>query len=315
MIKTYTVKIKNSDNNSYVFKGDNLQGISFNFDKNATITTKAAENWYCATIWNGLFDFHNLANQTGLTHPAWDQNIFITSYTADGAAAMLHQMGKSGYNIGNLTYKLQKLTDLYILSFALVDPAGQNYLVNALQRSMPDIVIGMYDDYNSKDVTTMTYHELGHSIHYEKAGNYFWEQEIDYIIDNDGYGDGNASDAGRCALVESWGNFIQDYFEYLKYGNGSNALLYSLEGKIGQPDYEWFPVGVYLDLWDNEGFYGGVDYENTNITDNFGGMTISDTYNLLTSNISSPEELRDKIISNYPNSQAYIETLFNGYGY
>ena len=311
MLTTYKTKIKNGS--SYVFVNNDLSNISFNFDHYSDLSTKGCENWHCAVVWNSIYEGHKYANQMGISTPPNGLVVYLTSYLAEGAAPMLNKMGQSGYNIAQLAVKLEFIQKYYFIAAEAIAPSLSITMLAVLQKETPDIVIGM-DQSIFKDVERMTIHELGHSIHYLKAGNAFWEDEIDYTVDNEGYGSKSSANSGICALTESWGNYFEEYVCMLKYDGNSHALAQYIENMTGGGGYYWFPSGMYWDIYDDENTLPGFLTENPSITDNVSGITIPALYNLFPG-CNNINDFKVKLKLNYPSQQTQIETLFDGYGY
>ena len=312
MLSTYKTKIKNGS--GYEFVNSELNNISFNYDYYSDITTKGAENWNCAVVWNSIYEGHKYAGQMGINKPPNGLVVYLTSYLSEGAAPMLNNMGRSGYNVFKLNEKIEYLQEWYFIAADILTPTLTLTLLAVLQKETPDIVIGMEDSRLFEEVEGMTIHELGHSIHYLKAGPVFWEAEIEYIVDNDGYGTKTSTNSGICALTESWANYFQAYAYMLKNDNSQHTVLQSIEYMIGGGGFDWFPSGMYWDLFDHESTLPAFLTENPLINDNVSGITIPDVYDLF-SNCSDIDDFKSKLKINYPNQATDIEYLFESYGY
>ncbi|MGH7885098.1 MAG: hypothetical protein ACRENO_05315 [Thermodesulfobacteriota bacterium] len=117
------------------------------------------------------------------------------------------------------------------------------------------------------------FHELGHAMHYRRAGNNYW---YDYIaatlnatpVAGNPYGDGQGVDDGNVAVGESWAEFLGTNYAIRRYGNAANKARTSLflwQGNFlteYQPNPflqenerwfwggQWIPSGFYNDLMD-----------------------------------------------------------------
>jgi hypothetical protein len=312
MLMVYKTKIKNG--NSYAFINSDLENINFNFDYYSDVTTKGCENWYCALTWNSLYETRYYTTQIGINAPPNGLNIYLTSYTNEGAAPMIHKMDESGYSFADLASTLHSITAYYILT-ELAAPELINTISDHLGRRMPDIIYGMESNAQYRDLKrNLLYHELGHSVHYLKAGYIFWKNEIDYTIDNMGYGTKSSNNSGICALTESWGNYFGEYLHMLRYDDANHQYAQDIELMIGDNGNPWFPVGMYWDIYDDENTLPGIITENTNITDNVNGVNLPSAYNML-QGCDDIDDYKTTLKYYYPGQQTQINTLFDGYGY
>jgi hypothetical protein len=119
------------------------------------------------------------------------------------------------------------------------------------------------------------FHELGHAMHYSRAGNGYW---YDYIaatlradpIPGNPYGNGLGVDDGNVAVGESWAEFIGTNHVIRRYGTDALKTATFLRADIfgnPLPEYQanpflqenefyffggqWIPYGFYHDLIDD----------------------------------------------------------------
>ena len=123
----------------------------------------------------------------------------------------------------------------------------------------PDITMNwnVASESNSDDVRETIYHELAHAAHYSLVGKNYWQDEVNYTITNNGYGDGTAPGAGRCAIVESWGYMIGKKMADDRYGLLHSNTASGVPGRWARilerdfTEYNFIPSGWLYDLIDD----------------------------------------------------------------
>ncbi len=185
----------------------------------------------------------------------------------------------------------------------------------------------------SDQVKHLVYHELAHTIHWRAVSDRYWIDEIQYTLDNNGYGDGTAPGAGRPAVVEAWANFLGPTVADVAYGIQSSPYIYQNFGLVylstatessfiramerfdpNQPNDEvaWIPKGIMHDLRDNT----NVDEPFPSTDDQVSGYTIPQMFNALNNDVTNPIQYRNRLLQqNNNNQQAQVNTLFARYGY
>ena len=180
----------------------------------------------------------------------------------------------------------------------------------------------------SDKIKRKIYHELAHASHFAQVGDDYWEEEINYTIANGGYGDGTAAGAGRAAIVEAWGYHIGPTYADRRYGlEHSNTVppfstveqqthLNKLEAlTFWSITNQFIPIGIMHDLIDDNAI--NIVSENSGITDNVKGFSNNQIYLSLTSDVISPEEFKEKIVSIYLSSTSNTiedtDNLFDSY--
>ena len=135
----------------------------------------------------------------------------------------------------------------------------------------PDIVYNHGGDglRASDNVKETFYHEFSHASHWEALNdNGYWIGNALYIAQNSGYGDGTATGAQRCAVIEMWGYHYGPVCADYQYGlshslnnTGDPSFqeitrhIFELEGfaPAAPPNNNnrWIPQGLFLDCVDN----------------------------------------------------------------
>ena len=169
----------------------------------------------------------------------------------------------------------------------------QEYLgvyLSILQIFLPDITVGTkgmgYDG-----IYRMTVHELAHASHYARVGDKYWNPYIRYVIKSfiteggEAYGSGNGADSGYCELGEMWGYFME-------------STLYQDRYKVDLPIFGnrfWFKPDIFLELYKR-------------------GISRKEIYRALGADVTSVDDLKDKLISLYPTWETLISEIFSSNG-
>lgn len=178
----------------------------------------------------------------------------------------------------------------------------------------------------AQETIGITFHELGHAVHYNKVGRTYWLTVIaqyisNYLSTSTAYGNKN----NLTAVVESWGYFIGHTFTRTKYSANSVIAADQLRRLERQRRDDSVPRGFNFtdDVWIGWIPWGvGHDLIDvgepavTNINDLVSGYTIQGIFRGYTSSVTTVTALRNSILSNNGNSQAtHVNNLVAGYGW
>ncbi|WP_375417310.1 hypothetical protein [uncultured Hymenobacter sp.] len=218
--------------------------------------SKGASTWTAATLFNTLADAQTYSVARGLPGPVRGINIWLfpdIPLAGGGYAStpMLRRIAD--------TSLASRLIDNMLLNMG---PLGiAKYLLKQLlQRQLPDMTVFYRGDQGalaSHQLNPLLYHELGHTQHYSQVGNSFWSAFIGKIITSFGYGDKTGIEAGRVAISEGWGNYVERLFTIDKYQASvaparARAALFELDYQVpGDYGYNWFVYGMYHDMTDS----------------------------------------------------------------
>ena len=295
------------------FGGPNFNNISIQFDWTSTIDTKKFRDWVASTINNSIYEAQRYFAFNGLPHPPGNLKVLVSLWgNSDntGAAPMLDKLG-----VPNAVTASIALEGLLTGVFG-VEASGLGALtglsVGALLTGVPvpDIVFNMNDetDVNADDIRETSYHELSHSIHFLKAGDAYWLDEIGFTANHMGYGNGTDVGSGRVEIVESWGFMMGRRMAHLRYGNAHSntpaTVTWQSRVERGVLQDGFIPFGWQYDLLDNNsenppdlieplGF--PFDITAVPIVDNISGFTLLEIYNTMSGSMLSIEQQKSTL--------------------
>ena len=153
----------------------------------------------------------------------------------------------------------------------------------------PDITIGAEGLENYKEISAVVCHEMAHASHFVSVGKDYWDDLVHYIVQcavrgQDLYGDGTLENAGVCAVAEMWAFYLQSKMYKERYGGTNPAFGSSY----------WFHPQILTYLEDR-------------------GMTAGEIFAALTSDVTSVDLLREKLLTLYPARKSIITQVFNRY--
>ena len=135
------------------------------------------------------------------------------------------------------------------------------------------------------ELYTCAIHELAHSSHFEKVGTGYWNKFATYILTSylvygSCYGTGNGDDAGYCAVGEMWAYHVENMVYESRYGvNPHFGSSY------------WFKPST-LDVLED------------------GGVTRSEIFSALTSEVTDVDALKKELLSVCPAKKTVIDQAF-----
>jgi len=123
------------------------------------------------------------------------------------------------------------------------------------------------------------------------VGNTYWTPYIHYVIRSfiregwSAYGNGTGEGHGYCEVGEMWGYFMQASLEKDRYGGTVPSYGSSY----------WFKPDIFRYLYER-------------------GLSRSDIFRAMTADVTSVEDLREELISLYPDRESVILQTFRNYG-
>lgn len=276
--------------------------------------SESAKVWTAATINNSVYETIDFATADNIFTPPMRLHIWISNMGSGFGSAPMFDKNK---------YTMLMLNYLGPLTLG-IPTAGVWSFILALHP--PDITFSYNSALFSDRVKNTLYHELGHSIHYKKVGNSYWYKEIQFTIVHNGYGtNGNAIDAGRPALVESWAELIGDTYTDRRYGINHSMSIPATEADRYTNRLEgsrfistYIPEGWLYDLIDDNAVNAanGIP-ESAGVTDNVRGFTIEQIFDHMLPHVASPVALANRLrineLPNTPNTVANFNILFACY--
>ena len=313
--------------------------------------TSAYEVWTAATIMNAVIDFRDHAGALEIADVPYGMNIWLSN--ADGStAASAPCLNFIQGNFNYLTLGLQ-IGAIFIAPNINMPGSGitggllTGFLADVISDALPTCTFGWTpEDAHTDRITQTAYHEFGHVTHFERAGENWWVRYINYIVANEGYGNGTAQGAAQCALAESWAEHVgvtciehrngvihsnipawqpandpmvinrytwQGQLEHFRplnpsYSGGSNDV--SIGGTSQGGLYignSWIPYGIYLDIEDdNNQNVNGIS-ENGRVFDESRLLSTDRFYRALEPDVYTPQQFRVRL--NNQNSLAPSESI------
>lgn len=154
----------------------------------------------------------------------------------------------------------------------------------------PDVTIGTKDHGNYMELYDSVVHELAHASHFSQVGLDYWTQYICYILESflisggETYGTGDGIYAGHCEVGEMWAYYVESMMHKERYGGAVPAYGTSW----------WFYPQIFRYLEDR-------------------GLTRSQIFAALQSDVSGKQALKDRLVELYPDKKIMIEQVFNRY--
>ncbi len=155
---------------------------------------------------------------------------------------------------------------------------------------MPDITIGTKALSSYKRLYSTTCHELSHASHFSSVGTEYWNNYIFYIIDSFirtggmTYGEGEGKRAGYCEIGEMWAYYLESKMYKERYGGNFPTFGTSY----------WFYPQIFRYLDER-------------------GLGASDIFSVLDEKVDSKEELKNALMTTYPDKRSAIEQVFSRY--
>jgi len=320
------------------FGGPNFNNIAIQFDWTSTIDTKQFRNWVASTINNSVYETQRYFEFNGLPHPPSNLKILVTLWgdqSNTGSAPMLNWLSVMGISTSIISgVSLNELlTGVFgVNSTTLIPLALPGFTVGALVEDapLPDIVFNLNNglDVNADDIRETSYHELAHSIHFDRAGPVYWLNEIAFTVAHSGYGDGTDPGSGRVEVVESWGFMMGRNMAHIRYGI-FHSNLQEQGSWLRRVESERFaegfiPCGWQYDLLDDNG-QNPPDVVETLLLppfppfiDNISGFSLLEIYNTMGDDMLSIEQQKSSLqplLLQKGLSVSDYNALSNGYGF
>lgn len=134
-----------------------------------------------------------------------------------------------------------------------------------------------------------------------------------------GWGDKHSYDAGRIAICESWAEYLLWHMFAMRF-NLPMIMTQFIE-RIRNVNVIHIPIGVHWDLQDvDDDSIDVCDVEEGQgwsrcgeIRDDVSNLTVAQLFQILTSDVTSPQIYRERVISVYNQNAVLVNTLFEDY--
>ena len=134
-------------------------------------------------------------------------------------------------------------------------------------------------------------HERAHASHYAQVGNSYWTPYINYVISSfvteggRAYGTGDGDGAGYCEVSECWAYFMDATLRKDRYGYSLPLYANSF----------WFKPDILSYLYQR-------------------GMSRSEIYRALKPEVTGIDDLKEELVTLYPERESELVQCFRNYG-
>jgi hypothetical protein len=326
---------------------NNIRIVYFPTDED---NSRAKTFWYAATANNALYEYDAFAAADGIVPPANNLVILLTNYEGDAAAPMLDDLKFSSlslvYNLVTQTTldglaAILRLSPSGLIQFLAAVPNLASVLSVYLYIYAPDIVYNYGNEIEqpSDRAKAVFYHEFAHASHFRALNdNQYWINNITYVIGNTlagvnpPYGNPTRPGWERCAVIEMWGEHIEEVYADRQYGLFHSNTdfpdpffieitrhIFQLEQfEPNDPDNpdSWIPFGAFWDLIDNnaDNPAGVVDP----VFDPVMGYMHNQCFTAISGSPPNVETVRNILQTTFlppGQTQGNVTALFNEYGF
>jgi hypothetical protein len=310
-------------------QGGGLNHVNITYLRDWNLDHNETKYYTGATANNAIYDFDGYANQDGLMTTMNNLQVMVHKYHDAGSAPMFHKLLASG-SIPAIT-----VASFVVATVGALPVVGSTGIGSIMVAFPPDVTLGYkyassMQLYTTDRLKEVAYHEYAHVIHYRKAGNHLWENNINYIA-HYGLGAnpyGNAGDPGstRTDLIEMWGYYLGREYTHRRYGPNrhsrsgspvfSNSWYAENEGDIFH--FVHIPAGFLHDIRDNNTYNGAFSlWEAAGVNDAVRGFSTNTIYNQLGSGTTTASQLINTLGGMLPagNTAGGYTNLKTSYGY
>lgn len=327
------------------FTNSTINTVRYTFLQTPNISSLGNKFWTGATTFNAVQEHKDYAVQFSFAAAPVNLNIYITSWAHLNGLASTPLFHERNYPSTPVAFVRTFLVNTTIRPIAVTEQV----VVALLHLENVDMALDYHRD-NLAELTSdglkeTIYHESSHASQYLNIGLNayadFVDAELRQIIahsdPNDPlnpYGPGNSADAPFIAVGESWGYHMGHFLADQRYGirasctseqidangfgificpNGTNHphidVLERFDPNLPTDPFNWIPKGLLEDMMDNTNEFNPV-------IDRVSGFTIQQLFDALQSDITSPQQYRDRLLQQNGNNQAIeVINLFSQYNY
>ncbi|MGH1433952.1 MAG: hypothetical protein ACRBG0_05790 [Lewinella sp.] len=306
--------------------GPNFHNMTVNYNMWNNQNSQAHRYWGAASINNLFHAYNDYADENGISRLP-DLDIYVAPQRRGGFALMTSYLGAAG--LANVVtdglYQSDHFGNWELLDMLYATAGG--ITAASVANFVPDVMIGTNHSFSDR-LADIGFHELGHAGIYHNVGSAYWQDlaTAEIVADNEtGHPWGNASvmGAGHISIMESWAEHVSHHFTHAQYGSNTSdfdvTYIRRLEQTRNFTDGH-IPIGIYQDLYD-----GGEELVSQDrigpwvgtVNDQVRDISIQQIFNLITSQVTNPDELRIRINSDIVpgtnNTTTDINRLFNSY--
>ncbi|MBU3744115.1 MAG: hypothetical protein FGM61_06135 [Sediminibacterium sp.] len=327
---------------------DNMNNIQYTFATtgNGTSDRQSEKVWAAATAMNALIDTYEFNRENGINCPP-HLNIWLnrSSIFSWASSPMLDYILNTNYGSTPLAVGW-KLFDYIFINIGPIG-IGAEVLKQIFNLNRPDVIMSYGSDngkfeLSSEKFYSVLMHEFSHSTHYwglyeqnGASGSQYWVNDIQYTVEQNGYGNRNDAGAERAGVIEAWGFFVGDFSFAQKYRRGiytndpraqrlAKRAIIRLDNHQFSTDISWEIIGKGTD---NNYYYGWIpmgflndlnDNVETGIQlDNVSGYDVNRIFRSLQNLNNTADDLRTSLINNRPSgvTRGDVEGLARQFGY
>jgi len=305
--------------NAGAIAGSVFNNIAINYHIWTAQGSQAHRFWGAATANNALHEFHDFAVADGIASPPLHLSIWLSRTRIIGFALMKNFLSASAATDAILN---GLLGSAFLAS--LLDLITGGFVQSTwLNIAAPDVMIGTGFQ-QSDQLKQLAYHEIAHTSHFVQVGSLYWLDVIEAEVGANGWGNENSDDAGRIAVCESWAEHIGMTYAHRRYPVFNSILLGTWETRLEETTNDspnHVPIGLHHDLIDSGSEPESEDIRGdappSTVNDQVSGFTINQMFSALTSEITTPDEYRIRLINLHlgstSNTTQQVNDLFNSY--
>lgn len=325
-----------------------LNTINYVFNVDGNRYSRRHKNWWAAQCMNSYQEYNQYAMENNMGILPSKLKVIIAGFLQGGGTGSTPMNAHRPLTAGAPSFEYFQY---YLINRPVNEGAAYfNAFINGLVFRFYDMALGFTEYsqfFKSEYVKSLMYHELSHAAHFQKIGQFSYNDLVTaetytvtkYFLNSTlrPYGDGSdGAHSNFIALGESWANYIEQVFTDRHYG--SNCATYNINGYFytaNAPvtglnssrinyleDYSpyrientirWLPIGLYYDLLDNRNDLVGTRIA---LDDQVSGYTNKQFFDALDGDIKSPQNFKQRLLLENNNNQVQgVNTIFTFYNY
>jgi len=206
-----------------------LGNIQFNFPFGGASSVNR-KKWVAFSVIDACWDFNSISSSRfGIYEKIKNTHSWIGDVSRDFSAPCLNALKNDGspfvasVSLGSIS--LAGTLNLFI-------PGASTFYTLIINSFLPDFFMSFSSQRDPHVYRQVFYHEFSHFIEYKKVGVRYWEDYVNHIINNGGYGNGNQQHSGLVAVMESWAEDFSISVADVYYVGGSFGTLLGSIGTV-----------------------------------------------------------------------------------